>query len=294
MILIIGATGHLGGHVAWQLLAQGHPVRAMTREPTRAHALQSAGAKVVRGDLRDPDSLRAAMRGVQAVVSASHAMLGAGKSSSARVDDEGQRALIDAAKDAGVAHFLFTSVLGASATHPVDFWRTKERIERYLIASGLAYTIIRPAAFMEVHAYDLIGKAVLAGKPVVLFGPGTSPKNFVAASDVAALIVMALEDERLRDTTIEIGGPENLSSRQVVAVFESVTGKTAKVVHLTLPMLRVVSRLLAPLHQGVSRILQAAIVGETTDQRFDPAPLLARIPVKLTRLEDWARANVGH
>jgi uncharacterized protein YbjT (DUF2867 family) len=294
MILIIGATGHLGGHVARQLLAQGHTVRAMTREPTRAHSLRAAGAEVVRGDLRDPDSLRAAMRGVLAVVSASHAMLGARRNASSRVDDEGQRALIDAAKDAGGAHFVYTSVLGASATHPVDFWRTKERIERYLIASGLAYTIIRPAAFMEVHAYELIGKAVLAGKAAVLFGPGTNPKNFVAAADVAALIGRAIGAGELRRETVEIGGPENLSSRQVVAVFERMTGTPARVVHLPLPVLRAVSRVARPIHPGVGRILQAAIIGETTDQRFDPAPLLARIPLKLTRLEDWARANVGH
>jgi len=263
----------------------------MTREPARASALRAAGAEVVQGDLRDPGSLRAAIRGAGAVVSASHAMLGAGKNSSARVDDEGQRALIDAAKDAGVGHFVLASVLGASATHPVDFWRTKERIERYLIAGGLPYTIIRPSAFMEVHAYDLIGKAVLAGKPVILFGPGTNPKNFVAAADVARLIVLALEDQRLRDATMEIGGPENLTSRQVVGVFERMTGKPARVVHLPLPVLRAAWQLMRPLHQGVSRILQATLVGETTDQRFDPAPLLGRVPLTLTRLEDWVRAN---
>ena len=292
MILIVGATGHLGGHVARQLLAQGRPVRAMTRKPARASALRGAGAEVVQGDLRDTASLRAAMHGVRAVISASHAMLGAGQNSSARVDDEGQRTLIDAAKDARVNHFVFTSVLGASATHPVDFWRTKERVERYLIASGLAYTIIRPAAFMEVHAYELIGKAVLAGKAAVLFGPGTNPKNFVAAADVAALIVRALGDPEWRGETVEIGGPENLSSRQVVAVFERMTGKPARVVHLPLPVLRAVSRVARPIHPGVSRILQAAIVGETTDQRFDPAPLLARVPLTLTRLEDWVRVRV--
>jgi uncharacterized protein YbjT (DUF2867 family) len=209
------------------------------------------------------------------------------------VDDEGQRALIDAAKDARVAHFIYTSVLGASPTHPVDFWRTKERIERYLVRSGLAYTIIRPAAFMEVHAYDLIGKAVLAGGPVILFGPGTNPRNFVAAADVAALVVRAIGAAEWRGEKVEIGGPDNLTSRQVVAVFERMTGRPARVVHLPLPLLRVAARVMEPLHQGVSRILRAAVVGEPTDQRFDPAPLLARVPLTLTRLEDWARANDG-
>jgi hypothetical protein len=73
-------------------------------------------------------------------------------------------------------------------------------------------------------------------------------------------------------------------------VFEGMTGKPARVVHLPLPVLRAASQLLRPLHEGVSRILQAAIVGETTDQRFDPAPLLARFPLTLTRLEDWGGA----
>ena len=291
MILIVGATGHLGGHIARQLLEQGHPVRAMTRDPVRASALAAAGAEIVTGDLRDGTSLRAATRGVRAVVSASHSMLGAGTSSSTRVDDDGQRALIDAAREAGVTHFIFTSVRDASVSHPVDFWRTKARIERYLVDSGLPCTIIRPSAFMEVHADALIGKAVVRGKRVVLFGPGSNPRNFVAAADVARLIVIALTDRRLHGATIEIGGPENLTSTQVLATFEKVAGTRAKVIHVPLSMLRLMSALLQPLHSGVSRILKSTIVGETTDQRFNAAPMLARFPLVLTRLEDYARAR---
>lgn len=289
MILIVGATGTLGGHVACQLLDQGHSVRAMTRDPVRASALAAAGAEVVAGDLRDMVSLRAATRGVRAVVSASHSMLGAGKNSSALVDDKGQHALIDAAREAGVTHFIFTSVLGAAASHPVDFWRTKARIERYLLGSGLPCTIIRPSAFMEMHADELIGKGVMTGKRVVLFGSGDNPRNFVAAADVARLIVLALEDVRLHGTTIEIGGPENFSSKQVLATFEKVAGTKARVVHVPLVLLRLMSVVMQPFHSGVGRILRSTIVGETTDQRFDAAPLLARFPIILTRLEDYAR-----
>jgi hypothetical protein len=126
---------------------------------------------------------------------------------------------------------------------------------------------------------------------VVLFGPGNNPRNFVAAADVARLVVLALEDIRLQGTTIEIGGPENFTSRQVVATFERVAGTKAKGVHIPLPALRVLSRLVQAVHPGVSRILKATIVGETTDQNFDPAPFLARFPVKLIRLEDWARSR---
>ncbi|MDQ3244402.1 MAG: SDR family oxidoreductase [Gemmatimonadota bacterium] len=293
MILIVGATGRLGGHAARQLLEKGHAVRAMTRDPARARDLETAGAEVVQGDLRDTESLRHATRGARAVISSSHSMLGAGRSSSARVDDEGQRALIAASKEAGVAHFVFTSVLGASSDHPVDFWRTKERIERHLESSGLRHTIVRPSAFMEIYAYDLIGKPVTTGKRVMLLGPGTNPRNYVAAADVARLVVLAIEDVRLRGRTVEIGGPENLSAHQVVETFERVTGKKAKVSHVPLPMVRLISGMMGTFHPGVGRILKAAIVGETTDQTFELASLLAEFPIELTPLEDWVRARVG-
>ncbi len=293
MILVVGATGNLGRHVVRQLLERGHAVRAMTRELVRASALREAGAEVVRGDLRDIGSLRAAMRGVQSVVSSAHAIMGTGRDSSARVDDDGQRALIVAARDEGVGQFVFVSAMGASALHPVDFWRTKERIERAVAASGLPYTIIRPSAYMTFHAYELLGKAVMSGGRVVLFGAGDNPRNFVAEADVARLVVRAFVDDRLRGEVIEIGGPENLSSAEVVATFERISGRQARVIHFPLGVLRALARFAPPVHQGVTRALQAIVHAETAEQRFDPGPLLARFPMTLQPLEDWARAHIG-
>jgi uncharacterized protein YbjT (DUF2867 family) len=292
MILIVGATGDLGGHVARQLLQQGHQVRAMTRDPRRARALVDAGAEVVRGDLRSMASLRVATRDMQAIVSASHSVMGAWLSSSWRVDDVGQRALIAAAKEAGVGHFVFISGMGASETHAVDFFRTKARIESHLKRSGLSHSILRPGPFMEFHTYKLIGQAVRAGKRVVLFGDGINPRNYVAAGDVARFVVLALTDGRLRGETIELGGPENLTGMDVVGVFEKLTGSKAVVTHFPLSVVRVLSRLARPLHSGMSRILKVGALTETTDQRFNPAPL-SRYPVPLTRLEDWARARLA-
>lgn len=263
----------------------------MTRNPSTAIELAAIGAEIVRGDLRDVESLAPATHGVRAVVSAAHAMLGRGAASSEAIDDAGQRALIDAARNAGVEHFVFTSVHGASPDHSVDFWRTKYRIERYLMTSGLAWTIVRPTAFIEMHAYELIGKAVLGGRRVVMFGPGNNPRNFVAAKDVAALIVLAVEDGSIRGEIVEIGGPENLSANRVVETFEKIAGRKAKVSHLPLGLVRLLSHGFRPLHPGVGRVMSAGVVSETTDQTFDPAKFLARYPITLTRLEDWASTN---
>src|SRR4029079_4885064 len=138
------------------------------------------GAKPVRADLRDPDALEFAVRGARVVIAAAHSLLGRGEESSEKIDDEGHRSLIDAAKSAGGEHCIYTSVIGASRDHPVDFWRSKARIEDYLRDSGLTYTIIRPTSFMETHAHMLLGKYVLENKRVLLLGSGKNKRNFVA------------------------------------------------------------------------------------------------------------------
>ena len=181
--------------------------------------------RFVSPDLTEPASLAAACRGVEVVVSATHAMLGRGRYRSERVDDAGQRALIDAAKAAGVRHFVYTSVLGASPDHPVDFWRTKFKVEQHLKASGLSWTILRPAAFMELHAHELIGKSIIAGGAATILGRGDRPMNFVAVRDVARLAVRAATDPALRGQTIEIGGPENLTQNEVAALYGRFCGR---------------------------------------------------------------------
>lgn len=292
MILVVGATGHLGGHIVKKLLARGEVVRAMTRQLAKGDALRDRGAKIIRGDLRDPESLQFAVRDVKTVVAAAHSILGRREEASELVDDLGHRALIDAAKQAGVEHFVYTSVVDASAAHPVDFWRTKARIERYLEESGLAHTILRPTAFMEVHAYELIGKAVLAGKRVALFGRGRNPRNYVAAEDVANAAALVVRIPEMRGQVLEIGGPENLTAHQVVETFEKVSGRKAKITHLPLAVVRALSRAARPLYPGVSRIMRSAILAETTDQTFDTSRLRARLPLQLMSLEEWVRARV--
>jgi uncharacterized protein YbjT (DUF2867 family) len=293
MILVAGATGSLGRHLTRKLLKRGDTVRAMTRDRSKADDLKARGANLVLGDLRDPESLQFAVRGARAVVASAHSILGRGDEASHLVDDDGHRALIDAAKEAQVEHFVYVSVLGASPDHPVDFYRTKAKIERYLEESGLRYTIVRPAAFMEIHAWKLIGEPITMGKRVMLVGPGRNPRNFMASEDAANAVALALRIPELRGRTIEIGGPENLTAREVVATFERVTGKRAKVSSIPLAVARSMSGIARRIHPGVGRIMKLAVVNETTDQAFDVSQLRTRLPIGFTSLQDFARAQVG-
>ena len=157
MVLIVGITGVLGRDTARQLMAAGHKVRGLTRDPDKAADLKELGAEIIQGDLIDPASLKKACEGVDAVLACAHQLMGTGKYTSQAVDDEGHRALIDAAKTAGVKHFVYTSIQNVSPNHPADFIRTKSKIEAYLKASGLSYTILRPPALMEWHVHNLLG-----------------------------------------------------------------------------------------------------------------------------------------
>jgi uncharacterized protein YbjT (DUF2867 family) len=264
----------------------------MTRDRSKADDLKARGAQIVLGDLRDPESLEFAIRGTKGVVAAAHGMLGRGSSSSAAIDDKGHRELIDAAKAAGTEHFVYTSVIGAAPDHPIDFWRTKAKIERYLEDCGLTHTIIRPSSFMEVYAWELIGKQVASGKRVMLLGPGTNPRNYIAADDVANAVVLALRIPELRGRTLEVGGPDNLSPRDVVSVFEKVTGKKAKVSSMPLPVVRAAGGTISRIHPGIARIMKAAAWGETADMTFDASLMRTRLPIGLTSLEDFARKRV--
>src|SRR3712207_6004384 len=119
MILVVGATGQLGGLIARSLLQQRRPVRVLMRQGSYDHGLADAGAQAAIGDLKDMDSVRAACVGVDAVITTANATARGGDDTIETVDRAGNRTLVEAAAAQGVRRFVFVSVLGASPDHPV-------------------------------------------------------------------------------------------------------------------------------------------------------------------------------
>jgi len=291
MILIVGASGRLGSVVVQQLLAQGKPVRVMTRTPLTCAHLKQQGAEVVSGDLRGPASLLRACQGAEQVLAAAHALDGKGDNNPHTVDDAGNRQLIDAAKAAGVQHFVFLSILGASPDAPLEFFRIKYRTEEYLRASGLSFTIIRPTAFMDLWA-QLIGQPILEQGKTTIFGRGNNPINFVAVEDVARFVCIALEDPRACNRVIEVGGPENLTLNQVAEVFERASGHQAKKRHVPLPIMRAMSILMQPVNPALNRLIRLGIFMDIANLCYDMTQTARAFGVQLTPLEELARRAI--
>ena len=294
MILIVGGTGSLGRATANRLLAKGEPTRIMTRSPEKAGDLKQAGAEIVQGDLLDKASLFKACRGVNKVMASAHSILGRGREASKYVDLQGHIDLIEAAKNAGVEHFVYASayVFGPDF-ELVPFFQCKQKVEHHLQASGLSYTILRPTAFIESHAHYLIGRSILSSGKVALFGKGERVRNFVAADDVAKFAVLALTEEKLNGRIVDIGGPTNCTNMDVVRLYEKAAGQNAKVRRVPAGALRVMYQLMRPLHPGLSQIMQFSLYNDLKDWPFDPQSLLDAYPVQLTSLEDWMVNHIG-
>jgi uncharacterized protein YbjT (DUF2867 family) len=296
MILVVGATGILGGMIARGLLAQGKEVRILVRHDspseglaemgmaTSAKALIDVGAQPVYGDLKDRASLEGAVKGVDTVITTANSALRSGEDNPQTVELEGNHNLIDAAREAGVEHFVFTSALIAEADSPVPFLLGKGKSEEHLRESGMTYTILAPNTFMEIWVPTVVGRPVTAGEPVTLVGEGRRKHSFVSMKDVAAFALAAVDNAAARDQRIAIGGPEPVSWRDVIATFERVLGQ------------EIVVRSVSPGEPvpGVPEAMQPLMVAfEMYDSPVDMTETARRYGVELTSLEQYVREQFG-
>ena len=288
MVLLSGGTGLLGRAIARRLLDQGRPVRILTRDPAGAADLEAVGAEVAAGDLTDPASLDRALSGVTHVVTTANAFTVRARGAVKQVDVLGNRNLIDAAKRAGVRQFVFTSAWLPDAYARIDFFAAKRETEAYLLRSGLTWTILRPAAFMEIWAM-ILGEPVLRGDAAPVFGGGTLPANFVAVDDVAAIAALALDRAEARNAFVDIFGPEHLTLLEVIAIFERIAGGRARRRHLPVPVLRALGVLAAPVNPVFARQAKIGTLMATVRQQVEPSGEMWG--VRMTRMDDWARAR---
>ena len=287
--LLVGGTGHLGPGLIRLLTANERGLRVLTRDPARAREVLGDGIELVAGDVRDPASLGGPLKGVTTVISA-FSGFGDLKGPGPRVvDRDGNIALIRAARAAGVKHFVLLSVTQASPDHPMELMRSKYAAEQELKASGLAWTIIRPALYMQTWLHTAADPLVETGRTRV-FGRGDNPLNLVSADDVARIVELALVDPGLRGATLEFGGPENVSMNQLLTTVERVTGRSGRVDHVPLSVLRLMSNLLRPFRPALAGLIGAAVVMDTRDMTIDTAATARRFPsITPTSLEAVAR-----
>jgi uncharacterized protein YbjT (DUF2867 family) len=280
MILVVGATGNLGGAVTRMLLAEGQPVRILARSQSNYQPLADAGAQVVLGDLKQRGALDPACEGVDTLITTANSAARGGEDNPQTVDLEGNRNLIDAAKAAGVKQFIFVSVLGADPNSPVPFIQTKGKTEDTLRESGIPYTVLAPNGYMEVMVAMVVGMPAMMGQPVTIVGGGRRKHSFISAGDVAAFILAAIGNPAAINQKLLLGGPQPLSFRDAVAIYEGVLGHQIQV------------RSVAPGEPvpGLTQMIAQVLAGmDTYDSPIDMTETARTFGIQLTPLEEVAR-----
>ena len=218
MILVTGAAGKTGRAVIHALSREGHGIRALVHRPQQAQQLTDLGAQdIVIGDMRLRPIMGEALREIRAVYHICPNM-------SPDETSIGQLAL-DAARAAGVEHFVYHSVLHPQVEAMPHHWQ-KMRVEAAIFESGLPYTILQPAAYMQnVLAYW--DRIVQDGVYAVPYAVETR-LSMVDLKDVAAVAALVLAGPDHAGATYELASTDLLSQVQVAGVLERHLGQPVR------------------------------------------------------------------
>ncbi|MFJ9818424.1 NmrA/HSCARG family protein [Streptomyces sp. NPDC101151] len=229
-IAVTGATGAQGGATARAVLAAGHRVRALTRTPASpaAAVLRRLGADVRCADFDDLPSLDAALAGADSLFAVTTPF---GTDTAAEVRQG--KALLDAAAAAGVGHIVFTSAAHADRGTGIPHYDSKDEIERHLRMTGVPWTVIAPAAFMDNFASGW----TLEGLRENTFAwpmPADRSLTLIPADDIGAFAALVLQRRAaFTGRRIDIASDE-LTAAEIATVVSAATGRP--VTHREVPL----------------------------------------------------------
>ncbi|MEU3767215.1 SDR family oxidoreductase [Amycolatopsis keratiniphila] len=208
-VLVTGATGTVGSALIPALLARGVAVRAMTRDPGRS----VPGAETVVADLRDPESVAAALKGVDA------AFLNSPSAADAATH---QIRFADLARDAGVKRLVLLSQYAANVNSPVRFLRWHAEVEEYVRKLGIDHTVLRPNLYLQA----LLGFSRTIAQGFIAAPIGDAAVSAIDTRDIADAAAVVLTDAGHTGRTYTLTGPRAVTHAEIADALSMVTGRS--------------------------------------------------------------------
>lgn len=290
MYLVTGATGQLGRRVVRILRERELPVRAFVRLTSRYTELENRGAELLIGDLREERDITKACKGVQYIISA-HGSDGNAQALDYRANIE----LIDEAKEQGVQHFVLISVLGVDRGYEdAPTFKAKRAVEKYLQASGLNYTILRPSGFSSnllplAEQFRQTGIYLLIGDP-------KNRTSIVSTDDLAQMAVDSVSVERARNQIFAVGGPDVLKREDIPRIFSRLFNREPIILNPPLLLFDGVRNTVGFVNPQVRKslgTLRALLANEFFCSPDEVARLESVYNLKLESLESFLRRYLG-
>jgi uncharacterized protein YbjT (DUF2867 family) len=244
MILVTGATGFVGRHLIERLRKDNLPVRALVRTPNKAQSLKDRGVEPAVGDIADAASLEAAMENCEKVIHLVGIIQEAPGVTFKGVHVDGTRNVLEAAKKAGVSRFLYQSALGTRPNAKSQYHRTKWDAEELVRASGIPFTILRPALiYGPGDLFTLRLAETIKISPVLpVIGTGKSKVQPIFIDDVNECIRKISMSDSYLNEMYEIGGPEQLTYEEVTKAIAAALGIRRPTVHMPMFFMRTMAK----------------------------------------------------
>lgn len=299
MILVAGGTGFVGGAIVRELARRGTQVAVLTRNADGAcDRFPGLNVEFRHGDVTRPDTLAGALDGIDTVIGCQQfpnsPVEDTGKGYTfENVDARGTVNLVEAAKAAGVARYVYLSGSGA-APEGRHWFKAKWRAEKAVMDSGLAYTILRPSWVYGPEDNSLnrfVRMARFAPFVPQIGSIGAQRMQPVFVDDVARAVADCLENDAATNRTFEIGGPEVLSMKEVVKTALVAAGRQRPILAMPAGLMKVVASVLRFLPGRP--LTPDAVDFITGDAVADPSELTAAIGFKPTALKEGLATYLG-
>eukprot|EP00698_Gefionella_okellyi_P016984 TRINITY_DN4922_c0_g1_i1.p1 TRINITY_DN4922_c0_g1~~TRINITY_DN4922_c0_g1_i1.p1 ORF type:complete len:324 (-),score=69.00 TRINITY_DN4922_c0_g1_i1:169-1140(-) len=230
LVLVVGATGHVGKQVVSQLLAKNkYRIRAMVRNPANANALAEMGVELLQGDMMKRETLLPAFQGAYAVISCAAGYTGHSKGDSHAIDREGNRNLVDAAaQTSGLNRFVLLSILHCELASATPHFWDKFQWEEYCAEKKVPFVAIRPGAFLDQGQRDFIGDGIRKGSFMNIFGDATV--SWMYTADLARFLADAVDaPETIIGKRINVGYDRpGVTYPELVNIISRLNGTTYK------------------------------------------------------------------
>lgn len=229
-VLVIGATGFVGGRVVAALRVRGRTVRCLARSPQKAQSLVADGVTVMPGDMLDQGAVDRAVEGVSAIVVCVHTLSPQGSASRGEgfmdVEAEGLRHVVAACMKFGVTRVLYVTSIGV-AEHAASRWlRGRWQIEQALFRSGLDVTVVRPGMIVGRggQGFGVVARGATKGLAMAIAGPRQKFRT-IAVDDLAADLVDLMDLPGAAGHVYEVGSDDVLTMKEMTAMAAESIGR---------------------------------------------------------------------